>query len=181
MINYTSSAIIGFLLVVFYLYSCSQPQTQADHRIGVIDGAIILDAIQDFEIDSTSRNVAYCDTVRGVLAIDVMMHMDTFAQAEYISREQSQVYDIQLFTMLETDGESVYTVNINDVRVGEFYNPTTRTDFLLHVHRVDKVQIDTGDTIKVGFGSATNNKTQLSDGHEYAQGRWSKLILTPSK
>lgn len=184
MINDILKGILSTFLLVLLLQSCNNNKAATDQRIGVVDGAIILEALQDFELESSSVELVNRDTLRGALAMDVKMHMDTFAQAEYISNEQSQLYDIQLFTMLEIDGESVFAIDINDQRVGEFTNPDTRTDFLLHVHRVDGVQIDKGDTITVGFGSIpksiANNNIDESDGHGYTGGRWSKLILTPS-
>lgn len=79
--------------------------------------------------------------------------------------------------MPEEDGESTYRFFVNGELKGEFVNPEVDSAFGNASHIWDKIEINSGDTIRVASSTHSNNMIPENDGFAWARGRWSKLIF----
>lgn len=147
------------------------------------DAAIecVLSAIEDFAFAELGDFViGYKDMARKALAINAAKYRDRFAAAESKYAGPSDEFDIVLTTLTETDGESSYRVLVGDKLIGEVQNPPSSTDYQAVPHRFKKVKLQTGDTIRVEFNSASNGKIPEGDAFAFSRGRWKSLaVLKP--
>jgi hypothetical protein len=142
-------------------------------------GAVVLKAVRDFRIVTTGGFVeAYKDEGHNALAINPGEYKDKFAAAETKFTGATDVYNITLTTMVETDGESTYKLLIGGKLVGQFTNPKTSVDYKPTPKKWKNVSVAKGATIRVEFNTATNSNKK-SGRIPYARGRWIELSLIP--
>lgn len=144
--------------------------------------ATILNAINDFKTVITDDFVpSYIDKNQKALAINAARHQNKFAAAEHIYDGASGSFDLVLTTLTETDGESSYRLLINDKKIGEVTNPETKTDYGRVPHTFKGVTLNSGDTIRIEFNTASNGKIPEGDAFAFARGRWQSVaIQTPT-
>lgn len=144
-------------------------------------GPYTLIALRDFEGVSDSTFIPfYKDEGRGALAINAGRHKDKFAAAQTAFEGDSGMYDITIATATETDGESTYRLSVAGKTVGTFTNPRTSQDYNPARHTWKKVAVKQGDTVRVAFNTASNQKKKEGNSFGYSRGRWTKLDFTPT-
>ena len=149
-----------------------------------VTGSYHFIAVEDFE-DITSGVVPYyIDEVRKSLAINAARKWkrDEFASATTIFSGTQNMYDMQLTTLAEFDGECTYRVLVNDKVVGTFINTSVHIDDdykpIKAVFR--NVRLSANDMITVESNSHTNGLIPEGDGTAWARGRWTELACIPS-
>jgi hypothetical protein len=144
------------------------------------DGAIILKAIQHFQINTTGGFVpAYKDGGYDALAINPDNYKDKFAAAETTFTGKSGTYNITLTTLTETDGESTYKLLISDRLIGEFTNLKTSQDYKPTRKTWKNISVEKGTKIRIEFNSATNSQARQGSRKAYSRGRWTTLTFIP--
>ena len=89
---------------------------------------------------------------------------------------QSGRYDVILVAVGENDGQSEFTVHVNDKKLGYFKPPLSNEVFEEGKDSNalwSNIKLDRGDRITV------NAKIGSADGKEWARARWSGIIFTP--
>ena len=125
---------------------------------------------------------AYVDNVRRAVAIDASIYRDEFAAATIPFDGPSGTYNLELFTMAESDGESSYRIAINGQRLnGTFTNPrifgTEIAEYAQYSNVWTNVSLQSGDVIRVEFNSASNDLIPEGAGYAFSRGRWTGLEL----
>lgn len=117
----------------------------------------------------------YFDKGRAAIAVNSVKHEDKPAAVSFAFEGASGRYDIQLTTLLESDGESTYQVLVDGKLVGVMQNPETTTDYLPHENIFKNIRLKSGATITVVCIAHTNGKVPEGNGTAYARGRWSSI------
>ncbi|WP_281986712.1 DUF7594 domain-containing protein [Aquimarina aggregata] len=139
-------------------------------------GTVSMKSTSDFPTLSVSGfSPAYKDNARNAVAIDASKYKGKFAAAEATFGGDTGKYDIKLTTLTEIDGESSYRVSIDGVRVGEFKNPTTATDYAESGTTFKGIEVKKGAKIRVEFNSHTNGNIPEGNGTAFSRGRWTAL------
>lgn len=145
---------------------------------------VYLRATKDFHIISVDGFVPYyVDKARNALAINAAReeYRGKFAAAQHRFQGEEGTYALTLFSMQETDGESVYTVSINGQEVLKTKNAATKNDYSIHeAHAAQDIKLKQGDIIQVTSNATTNGLIPEGDTTAYARGRWIELMLIKS-
>ncbi|WP_395257185.1 hypothetical protein [Halalkalibaculum sp. DA3122] len=169
-----------FLLIMFLLIGCGRSEKQESSATIEVSQTDTLVAVQDFErLEVEGYVPAYRDESRGVIAVNSIEYPDEFGAVETIWRGESGVYNVTIETMPEEDGESTYRLFINSEFKAEFVNPETDQPFGNASHTWDKIEINSGDTLRIASNTHSNGLIPEGDGFAWARGRWSKLIFEP--
>lgn len=146
------------------IYECSESYT--------------LRALNDFSLNQVEGyRPAIVDDANGALAIDATLYKNEFSAVQTIFNGVSAVYNLQLHTLTEVDGESTYQLYINGNLSGTFQNPTSETDFLPTGTVFEELAVQKGDTLRVAFNSHTNGNIPEGDTTAYSRGRWTHLVI----
>ncbi|MFA3792024.1 hypothetical protein AB6T38_12975 [Aliiglaciecola sp. SL4] len=140
----------------------------------------ILHAIDDFTIANTGEIPYYHHKSKNALAINAVnkAYRDKFAHAEYkVQSKENGSYTLTLVTLAEIDGESTYTISLNNKEIGKFINPKTAEDYQEIYFHIQGVELQKGDIIRVSSLAVTNGKIPENDGTAYARGRWRALVM----
>ncbi|WP_342807910.1 hypothetical protein [Alteromonas sp. M12] len=140
----------------------------------------ILYAKDDFTIENTGEIPYYRHKAENALAINAVnaAFRNKFAHAEYkVQAKEDGKYTLTLVTLAETDGESSYSVSINNKVIGQFTNPETEEDYQEIYFDMDGVELQKGDTIRVSSKAVTNGKIPENGGTAFARGRWRALVI----
>jgi len=134
------------------------------------------------ELSVNGFSPAYVDNARGAIAINAAMYKDEFAAVTIPFNGQSGTYNLELFTMAESDGESSYRIAINGQRLsGTFTNPrifgTGIAEFTQYSNVWTNVSLQSGDVIRVEFNSASNGMIPEGTDFAFSRGRWTALEL----
>jgi hypothetical protein len=143
-----------------------------------LDGATLLSATKDFDrgpFDGFVPN--YVDRQRNAIAIDAAQFPGKKSAAQVQYEGNAGSFDVALLTMTETDGESTYELYVNDKAVGTFQNPPAKKDYQSIMHLFHQVRLQTGDTIRVVFDAASNEKKKERGGFGYSRGRWTGIAV----
>ena len=149
-----------------------------------VTGSYHFVAVDDFDDIATGVVPYYKDTARNALAINAARRSkrDEFASATTTFYGTQNVYDIQLTTLAEFDGECVYRILVNDNALGTFINTSVHEDDdykpIKAVFR--NVKLSANDKITVESNTHTNGLIPEGDGTAWARGRWTELTLIPS-
>ncbi|WP_282079954.1 DUF7594 domain-containing protein [Aquimarina algiphila] len=139
-------------------------------------GTVAMKSTSDFPtLSVTGFSPAYKDNVRNAVAIDASQYKDKFAAAESTFDGETGKYDIKLTTLTEIDGESTYRISVDGVRIGEFKNPTTTTDYAESGTTFKDIEVKKGAKIRVEFNSHTNGNIPEGNGTAFSRGRWTAL------
>ncbi len=139
---------------------------------------IELSALEDFSLpEKPDYAPAYHHKERNALAIDAAKYKDQYAIAEYIFKGEHGVYDLELTSLQETDGESTYVLFIDDERVTEVTNNPTTTDYEAQIHDLGKINLRPGQRIGIAFNSHSNGKIPEGEAFAFSRGRWTGLKL----
>ncbi|TNJ47206.1 DUF5060 domain-containing protein [Tamlana fucoidanivorans] len=140
-----------------------------------------LNALQDFQIDNTSKVNYYTENKRGTLAINAAKteNRNEFASAFTIFKGNTGYYSATLNTIAENDGESEYAVYVNKEKLKTVSNPQTPYGFKATSLLLGKIYLKTNDTLEIASKAMTNGK--IPEDHEtaWSRGRWSSIILNP--
>ncbi|MBK1875926.1 hypothetical protein [Pelagicoccus mobilis] len=151
---------------------------------GKLNGGYVYDSAKDFaSVSDPELGEVYVDKWRNVLAVDAtkLELRKIFSGAALTFEGKSGVYDVQIKTMTEIDGESVYRFYLNGERVGHNYkNPASDIDYSPSYFTWEGVSIKKGDTIRIDSKPDTNGKIPEGDETAWARGRWVSLTLRPS-
>lgn len=146
--------------------------------LGICNGSYYFNAITDFpKLNIEGFKPAIIDNDRQALAIDAASYKDEFAAANLVYKGNEGIYDIKLNTLTETDGESTYSIWINQVLIGEYQNPESTVDYAPSDTIFKDVEIRNGDTLLIAFNSHTNGKIPEGNGTAYSRGRWTSIEL----
>ena len=138
----------------------------------------ILNALSDFSnIEVEGFVPAYRDKRRRALAVNARKYKNKYAAANGVFNGPTDVYNIILTTLTETDGESTYKILIDGKKIGEFTNPEMMSDFQQVHYTVANISVKKGTTIQVQFNSTSNKKVSEEDGFSFSRGRWRKLTF----
>ncbi|MEQ8683312.1 MAG: DUF1593 domain-containing protein, partial [Cyclobacteriaceae bacterium] len=100
------------------------------------------------------------------------------AAAQHTFTGEKGNYMVTLYSMMETDGECEYTVSVNGKVVLKAKNPTTKTDYAIHVTQAkSSVNLQPGDVIQVTSNALTNGLIPEGNTTAYARGRWTELVF----
>lgn len=146
------------------------------------EDAYVFNAVEDFEaVTVPELGTVYVDKWRNVLGVnagDVSLR-DIFSPAAMTFEGESGIYDLELKTMTEIDGESFYRLMINGEQFGRIYkNPESIIDYSPSFYKWRSVRIKKGDTIRIDSMPATNGKIPEGDETAWARGRWVEITLT---
>ena len=112
-----------------------------------------------------------------------MPHRLKKGAAEFVYNGPKREVYITLNTMLESDGESKYTVYVDGEKIASVKNKrifgTDIKDYTIDSIKLsqDAVEIENGDVIRVEFTSATNGRLTDGDHKSASRGRWKSLVL----
>jgi hypothetical protein len=114
------------------------------------------------------------------LAGDDLNYTFQMASAEGTFTGPAGKYTVCLNTLTERDGECVYNVYINDVRVGLFQqNPPTNEFTAPATLTWTGVQVPAHAKIRVESNNGSNLKRHEGNFYEYARGRWTGIDFIP--
>lgn len=135
-------------------------------------------AFWDIKVDGYSP--AYYDADRDAIAINTVKEAtDKPAAATHSFHSKDGIYNITFNSLLETDGECSYKVFIGDTKVLSFTNPrihgTDIKEYAIHKEKVENVQINRGDVIKVEFLPNSNGLVPEGDAFGFARARWTNM------
>ena len=86
----------------------------------------------------------YIDKQRQALAINAVIHKNKFSSAISVFNGNKGLYNINLITLKEIDGESSYRVIINGKLIKEVQNPETEKDFEEQTFSIKNIKIKKG-------------------------------------
>lgn len=148
------------------------------------DTIITYTALTDFP-DITSGEVPYIrDTRFNALAIDASIeeNRDRTAQASRIFEGTTGLYDVEITTLTEEDGESTYRLLVNGEEVATYTNPSVfedrPRDLQPNFNTWESIALKDGDQLTVESNSQTNGLIPEDGGTAWARGRWRQLELT---
>ena len=116
----------------------------------------------------------YSDKNGEWLAINPEQHTKATTTISYNGPEGNK--DVLFLGVGENDGNSTYTVLVNDKEIGTFQVPSSQNSFeegAKYIGLFGNVAIKTGDKITIVSEVGSN------DGEEYSRGPWSGLAFTP--
>ncbi|MDZ8119126.1 PKD domain-containing protein [Pontiella agarivorans] len=144
--------------------------------------ADVFKATTDFPVLTAGTADFYIDTGRGALAIDAAAenNRDKFARATTTFSGLENEYEIQLTTLQETDGESIYRVWVGNDLIGTVTNDPTLTDYVRQVHSFPFTTVTAGTELSVEAMAVSNGRIPEGSGFAYARGRWARLELIPT-
>ncbi|MFK7889844.1 MAG: hypothetical protein AB8B63_03430 [Granulosicoccus sp.] len=174
MIAQTHTRLISLLLFCFGSYlACS-----------VAADTIVYEATLDFP-DIEAGEVPYYSEApgRASLAINAanIGYREKFARATTVYTGDTGYFNITLNTLAELDGEAVYRVFVNDMRIGSATNPQVTVDYTPIRHSFENVLVPTGATLAVESLANTNGSIPEGDGTAYARGRWTSLEMADAE
>lgn len=120
---------------------------------------------------------AYFHIAKEALAVNPVQFPNGEGAVEKVFGNESGVYNLRLTSLLETDGESFYSLFVNGVKINEFQNPETRIDYLPHYFHFSNVSLKKGDTLKITFRNHSNGKIPEGDGFAFARARWTEIAF----
>lgn len=165
------------ILVLFLLcsvYACSG----TGQRPGGDPVIIELSALEDFTLpEKADYAPAYRHGQKNALAINAAKYKDQYAIAEYVFEGEHGVYNVELTSLQETDGESTYLLYLDDKEVASATNEPTTADYQPQLHQLGKVNIRPGQRIGIAFNSHSNGKIPEDGGFAFSRGRWTGLRL----
>ncbi len=142
------------------------------------------EGLKHFEELDKGDVVYYKDAVRNALAINasVVADRDKYARASTTFTGISGLYDVNLSTLSESDGECTYRFLVNGVAKGSFTNAriTAADEYRLQYGSFKAIQINNGDQISVESNTHTNGLVPEGGGTAWARGRWRGVSMTPA-
>lgn len=179
-----------FLFTLFFL-SCNSTSNNAKTEVETPNDELLtsdtINAIKDFHSLSVAGfPSAYVDKARKAIALNAGKYKGVYTAVNYLFEGTSSTYDLQLNTLCELDGESKYRIAINgELLEGIKTNPvifgTDKPDYTPASHIWKSVSLSKGDTIRVESSSETNGKIPENDITAYSRGRFTSLVLQPTK
>lgn len=146
------------------------------------DTLIILSAINDFEINhDVGPATYYKDRKNEALAINAAQkeQRNQYAIAKTTFDGPSGSYHMELNTLTENDGESVYIIKINGMAVDSSTNPETDQSYAEVHHYLGPLSLTENDIIQIESKAVTNFKIPEKEETAWSRGRWKKLTLNP--
>ena len=102
---------------------------------------IVYRALEDFEYESKENNVPfYKDSLRDALAINAVEYKNKFSSALAKFTGESGMYNIKFTSLKELDGESSYSIMVNETQIGTFQNPETKVDYELNTYSLKNIK-----------------------------------------
>lgn len=144
------------------------------------EGDYLLSAIDDFEpVRDPKMGKVYVDKNRKAIAVNAANESlrDVFSAVALTFKGRSGRYDVELKTLTETDGESVYRFYLNGQRIGTYKNPATAIDYSPSYNTWKNLAINNGDRLRIDCKPETNGKIPEGDGTAWSRGRWVSLKL----
>lgn len=163
------------LLLLGGLYTCSGSEQTVKEPLTVIQ----LFALQEFTLpEKAGYAPAYRHTEKNALAINAAEYKNQYAIAEYVFKGEHGVYDVEITSLQETDGESTYKLFVDDKLVATATNDPTTVDYQPQLHKLGKVNIRPGQRISIAFNSHSNRKIPEDGGFAFSRGRWTGVTLS---
>ena len=146
-----------------------------------INNTIVLQALKDFKVDTTSAAVYYKERKRGTLAIraNKKNQRNKLALAKTKFQGETGYYHAVLHTLAENDGESTYKIYTNKSELKTVKNPAVADGFKDTKLSLGVVFFKKNGILKIGSKAATNGKIPEHEGTAWSRGRWRSLTLTP--
>lgn len=138
-------------------------------------------AMSDFSIQQSDKVVYYIDKRNKVLGINAAnkKYRNEYAAARLKFKGASGVYQLQLNTITENDGESDYVIKVNGSVVGKVKNEETEKSFERLNTEIGLIYLEENDVIEVSSRAVTNGKIPEKDETAWSRGRWESLVLNP--
>jgi len=139
-----------------------------EQLVGTVAGNLEIKAT-DFPVEGTNF---YMD--KNWLAINPKK--DKEAQSTINFKGADGMYDLVFCGVGENDGQSAFTVLLNEKEVGHYSTPLSKSSFeegALYNDLWENISLKKGDKITVIA------KVGSKDGQEYSRGRWSGIIFAP--
>lgn len=178
-------------LFTLLLSSCNSTSNDTKSEVETQELAIsktdTINAIEDFQSLSVAGfPTAYVDKGRKAIALNAGKYKGVYTAVNYLFEGASNTYDLQLNTLCELDGESKYRIAINgelleDIKTNPVIFGTNQPDYTPASHTWGKIKLSKGDTIRVEASSETNGKIPEGDITAYSRGRFTGLVLKPTK
>ena len=143
-------------------------------------GDYFLSAINDFKpVIAPGLGKVYVDKNRKAVAVNAANESlrDVFSAVGLTFEGRSGNYDVEIKTLTETDGESVYRFVLNGERIGTYKNPATAIDYSPSYNTWQGIAIKKGDRLRIDSKPETNGKIPEGDGTAWSRGRWVALKL----
>ena len=164
-----------FLLRYTFILSLFLSCTNKIHK-EIKNTKIVLNALTDFQLKQTINTVPfYKDKRRNALAINAVKFKNKFALAYSTFMGNDGVYQINLTTLKETDGESTYSILLNHKVLKEFKNDETTNDFEPQVFNIKNIPLKKNDIIEVKFNTHSNGKIPENGDFAFSRGRWRSI------
>jgi hypothetical protein len=142
-------------------------------------------AHRDFTIEVPGFAPYYIEENRdghASIGINSVEYEGEYAAADHLWTGASGVYEVTIGIRPEFDGECVYILYINGT--AQRLTVAMKTEVPIGPptpHTWTDVAINTGDTIRISSNNATNGLLPEGEGTGFSRGRWSWLLLTPSR
>lgn len=179
-----------FCSLLLFIQACTPTNSNSDKGSShkeEIKTTYTINAIEDFHSLSVAGfPKAYIDKNRKAIALNAVEHKGVYTAINYVFDGESNNYDLQLNTLCELDGESNYRIAINGQPIeGIKTNPiifgTNQPDYTPASHTWEKIELSTGDTIRVEASSETNGKVPEGEITAYSRGRFTSIVLQKTK
>lgn len=147
----------------------------------VSNKTIVLQALKDFKVDTTSAATYYKEKKRGSLAIRANKEdqRNKLAIAKTTFKGKTGYYHAVLNTLAENDGESVYKLYTNKSELKTVVNPKVAHGFKEVQLSLGVVFIKKNVSLKIASMAVTNGNIPENEGTAWSRGRWTNLRLTP--
>ena len=153
-----------------------------------IKGNIVFDEVEYLKFSKWSSVVSeelsksYYDANNDAFAINTLeQDTEKWSAMTTVFNGESRKYLMRLTTLLETDGECDYRVEINGNEVLSYKNPrifnTDIQDYTPNEARVADVELKDGDKITVYFKPNSNKLIPENDAFAFARARWVDLTF----
>ncbi len=142
---------------------------------------ITLTASNDFTLDKTSEAVYYKEEKRGTFAINAGRKdfRDKYANAYIVFQGETGYYSGILNTVSENDGESTYSITVNNQKMRFLKNSATPHSFKNTSLPIGRLYLKTNDTIIIASKALTNGRIPENDETAWSRGRWKSIELSP--
>lgn len=112
------------------------------------------------------------------IAVNTVHYQDRPSAAEMTFRGTTGVYDLNLTTLVEADGESVYQICVNGRELGVRANPESAENRQPVELVWNQVVLNSGDRIRVVFRGHSNGRVPEGDGFGWSRARWRSLTVS---
>ncbi|WP_299062034.1 hypothetical protein [uncultured Polaribacter sp.] len=164
---------LSLFIITLLFVSCQTKKRNESKKI-------VLNAITDFNpVKREGIAPFYKHKKKNALAINAVIYKNLFSAANTVFKGKSGLYDIDLTTLKETDGESFYKIFVNDSLLKVFQNSATEIDYEPSIFTVKNVKLKKDAVLEVQFNSHSNLKIPENDSFAFSRGRWTSLTLIP--